>query len=109
MLHTITLITTKRILADNGYLKLTNQLIANELVEVDYFGAEPDNQADYVDEEMQDKLDKFTFINIYFEGEEIDYSSFSDIEILKLATKVLSDPKEGSRAVANENDIDIYI
>lgn len=109
MLHTITLLTPKRILAESGFLKLTTQLINNNLVEVDYFGLQPDNQADFFNKEMQDKEDNNTIINIYFEGDEIDYNSYSPVEILNFATKILCEPKGDSRAVANEKDIDIYI
>lgn len=109
MLHTITLLTPKRILAESGFLKLTTQLINNNLVEVDYFGLQPDNQADFFNKEMQDKEDNNTIINIYFEGDEIDYNSYSPVEILNFATKILSESKGDSRAVANEKDIDIYI
>jgi len=109
MLHTITLLTPRRILAESGFLKLTEQLLRNNLVEIDYFGLEPDNQADFINEEMQNKIDKYTIINIYFEGDEIDYSSFSPEETLNLAVKLLSEPKQGSRAVADKKDIDIYL
>lgn len=109
MLHTITLLTPKRILGESGFLKLTTQLISNKLVEIDYFGIELDNQADYVDAEMQDKIDNNTIINIYFEGDQIDYNSFSPDEILNLASKILKEPKEGSRVEADNKDIDIYV
>lgn len=109
MLHTLTLTTPKRVLGESGFLKLTTQLISNNLVEIDYFGIEPDNQADFIDEEMQDKIDNNTIINIYFEEEQIDYNSFSAEEILSLATKLLKEPKEGTRVVADEKDIDIYV
>lgn len=109
MLHTITLITTKRILSDNDFIKLAIQLIENKLVKVDYFGIEPDNQADYINAEMQDKIDNNTFINIYFEREKIEYNTFSEAEILQLAIIILSDPIVGSRIEVNENEIDIFI
>lgn len=109
MLHTLTLTTPKRILGESGFLKLTTQLISNNLVEIDYFGIEPDNQADFINEEMQANIDNNTIINIYFEDEQIDYNSFSAEEILSLATKLLKEPKEGTRVVASEKDIDIYV
>ncbi|BDU27709.1 hypothetical protein [Flavobacterium sp. GSB-24] len=109
MLHTLTLTTPKRVLGESGFLKLTTQLISNNLVEIDYFGIEPDNQADYIDAEMQDKIDNNTIINIYFEGDQIDYNSFSAEEILNLASKILKEPKEGTRVVADQKDIDIYV
>lgn len=109
MLHAITLITPKRILEESGFLKLTAQLISHNLVDIDYFGIEPDNQADYIDAEMQDKIDNNTIINIYFEGDQIDYNSFSPEEILNLASRILKEPKEGTRVEANEKDIDIYV
>lgn len=109
MLHTLTLTTPKRVLGESGFLKLTTQLISNNLVEIDYFGIEPDNQADFINEEMQAKIDNNTIINIYFEGDQIDYNSFSADEILNLASKILNDTKEGTRVEANEKDIDIYV
>jgi hypothetical protein len=109
MLHTITLLTPRRVLEESGFLKLTTQLINHKLVEIDYFGIEPDNQADYVDAEMQDKIDNNTIINIYFEGDQIDYNSFSSDEILNLASKILNEPQEGTRVEANDKDIDIYV
>lgn len=109
MLHIITLLTPKRILANHGFLDLIIQLINNNLVKIDYFGIEPDNQADYINEEMQDKIDKNTIINIYFEDEQIDYNSFSPDEILNFAVKILREPNDGTRVVADEKDIDIYV
>lgn len=110
MLHTLILNTPKRVLLETGFIELTIKLIRNQLVEIDYFGLEPDNQADYIDEVMQSKIDSTTIINIYFEQDEIDYSAYSEDDIFNLATNLLIRPEGGNRrVVANEKDIDIYI
>lgn len=109
MLHTITLLTPKRALPKDGFLKFITQLIDDKIVEIDYFGIEPDNQADFIDADMQSKIDNNTFINIYFQGDDIDYNSFSADEILNLAINVLNEPKRTSDIKTDENEINIYL
>lgn len=109
MLHTIILSIPRRKLPEVEFLQLALYLILNEPVELDYFGLEPDNPADYLDDEMQLRIDSKTFINIYFEGDKMDYHLYSFAEVLAMATNLLIDPKEGTSVVADQKDITINL
>jgi hypothetical protein len=84
-------------------------LINDKLVQMDYFGLEPDNQADYLDRTLQEVIDRTTMINIYFDSEYIDYNSFSEDEIYSYALSLLNNPKAEIEPHSDINDIDIYV
>nr|WP_181716107.1 hypothetical protein [Flavobacterium sp.]QJS06631.1 hypothetical protein [Flavobacterium sp.] len=108
MVHTLILSAKKFILPKAGQCKLVLSLIRNNEIEIDYFGMEIDNSADYQDEEMELKIKTTSFINFFFEDNEIEYSKYSKEEILKLAENLLS--KSPDMIVSEDNkDIDLYI
>ncbi|KVV16343.1 hypothetical protein [Flavobacterium sp. TAB 87] len=108
MVHTLILSTAIIILPSIGHCKLVLCLIENNKVDIDYFGVEIDNPADYMDEEMEAKIKNTTYINIHFEDEEIEYSKYSKEEILKLAKNLLVNLAD-IKISADDKDIDIYV
>jgi hypothetical protein len=109
--HTLILTTQRKNIPNEGYgyIGILKLLIENNLTSVDYFGAELDNQADYIDNDMQVKIDNNVYINIYFETTvEIEYSLQTDEKIYCLLIDLL-DNSINSETRVNDNDIDIYI
>ena len=107
--HAIILSTNKINNPDAINKELVSGLINDKLVQMDYFGVEPDNQADYIDETMQEIIDRTTLINIYFESESIDYNSYSEDEIYNYALSLIHSPDAVVKSDAETNEIDIYV
>ena len=108
MVHTLILLTQRFIVPKIGQCRLVNHLIKNTEIDIDYFGIEIDNPVDYIDEEMELKIMNTSFINFFFEDNEIEYSNYAKAEILKLAENLLRKPSE---IIISEDskDIDFYI
>lgn len=118
MTHTITVLASKSffkysdisaLVATTNFLQPLSILLYNNYVEIDYFGLELENKANFTNEEMQKKIDRNIFININFESEKIDYNAFSEKEILNLAISLFDSHKESSMILYSENDINIII
>ncbi|WP_289058698.1 hypothetical protein [uncultured Flavobacterium sp.] len=107
--HAIILSTHKINNPDAISKELVSGLINDKLVQMDYFGVEPDNQADYIDGAMQEIIDRTTLINIYFESESIDYNSFSEEEIYNYAISLLQSRDAVVKSDIESNEIDIYV
>lgn len=106
--HTLIISTPKIERTENVTPSAIHELIRKGLTTIDYFGLEIDNQADFIDDEMQAKIDKFIFIDIYFETEEvIDYQAKSELEIYKYYYALIENPK-GEVFNADEQNIFIY-
>ena len=86
------------------------ELIKKEEFEIEYGGGEQDNQADYIDEEMQTKIDNHSYVTFYF-----DLNS-------KLVHNIVLNTQEVSELLINQikknelkevrnygKDLDIYI
>ena len=82
MVHTLILSTQRFIVPKIGQCRLVNHLIKNIEIDIDYFGIEIDNPVDYIDEEMELKIMNTSFINFFFEDNEIVYSNYAKAEIL---------------------------
>ena len=108
MVHTLILSTQRFIVPKIGQCRLVNHLIKNIEIDIDYFGIEIDNPVDYIDEEMELKIMNTSFINFFFEDNEIVYSNYAKAEILKLAENLLRKPYEIIMS-EDSKDIDFYI
>lgn len=83
--HTVILSTSQIIIPSVGIPLLVKHIIENYAPKIEYFRDEPDNPADYVDEEMQRKIDTTTFMEINFETEmPLDYDSYDINEVYTL-------------------------
>ena len=108
MVHTLILSTPKMVLPKVGQTELVLFLIKENKIDIDYFGIEIDNPVDYMDEEMEIRINSTCFINLFFEDEEIDYKKYSKSDILKLAENLISNSLN-SQVISDDKDIDIYI
>lgn len=107
--HTIILETPRREIPNEGLWLFVKALINKKLTIVEYFGVIIDNQSDYIDEEMQQKIDATTFIDINFETEEeILYDSYNSNEILTLISHYM-EQSENKEIIADEKDISINL
>ena len=105
--HTLILSTPKREIPNEEIIKFLQELIANNLTNIDYFGEELDNQDDYRDEEMQLKYDSSTVITFHFENEAIDYDTFSETETFNILELLLNSDRK-NQIVVYDKDIDVY-
>lgn len=95
MIHTVILNTPSFLVPKAGILRIVKHLIDNNRTEIDYFGGEIDNPADYIDDEMQKEIDNSTFIEISFESEdEIDYHAMETHEVYKIILDQIDKAKE---------------
>ncbi|QIH37869.1 hypothetical protein G7A72_03215 [Flavobacterium sp. Sr18] len=106
--HTLVLTTPKIIIPSTEILEFVKELILSNLINIDYFGIELDNQADYVDDEMQLKFDTSTYITFHFEDTEIDYVILDEDNVLNLIFNQLNNNKIGE-IIVDEKNIEIYI
>ena len=108
MVHTLILSTPTFVLPKTGILKIVLFLIKENKIDIDYFGIEIDNPVDYMDEEMEIRINSTCFINLFFEDEEIDYKKYSKSDILKLAENLISN-SPNSEVISYDKDIDVYV
>lgn len=105
-------LTTHRIdLPENpNVFELVNNLLHNNLCNIDYFGSLLDNQADFIDEAMSEKMTSTTFITIHFDiNQEIELDDYcSEEEINGLFLKVMME-YEINEIRSDEKDITIYV
>lgn len=107
--HTIILETPRREIPNQELWIFVKALINSKLTIIEYFGVIIDNQSDYIDEEMQQKIDATTFIDINFESEEkIQYDSYSSDEILTLISHYI-EQSENKEIIADDKDISINL
>lgn len=87
-----------------GQCDLIISLIKNNEKNIDYFGIEIDNNVDFQDKEMELKIMNTSFMNFFFEDNEIDYSNYSKVKILNLAENLLA---KTYKIVISEDDKDM--
>ncbi|MBP4142023.1 hypothetical protein J3S90_09430 [Flavobacterium sp. P4023] len=105
----VLILSTKRInIPASHFIQLVISLIDENEMEIDYFGIEIDNPADYLDEQMKLKINTTSFITIHFECDKIDYGSYSDEAVLNFITDVLRYDEE-KEIKADDKDIEIII
>jgi len=109
--HTIILETYKKNIPLKVDLDYVTNLIIKDRPIVEYFGIELDNDADYINTNMQMKFVRTTTIVINFEStDEINYDKYSRDEIFDLISKYFSlTMKSEVRIESDEKDITIYL
>lgn len=106
--HTIILTTPKIAIPTTNIIEFTKELISANQTNIDYFGVELDNGDDYVDSEMQSKLDNSTFLTFHFTADAIDYIIPNEDNTINLLFKLLNNNEIG-QIIIDEKDIEIYI
>ena len=109
--HTLVLSTPRfDIQSSPNVIEITNSLIHSNLVNVDYFGSELDNQADYIDEEMALKMATSTYITFHFDenvASKVDYDCEEE-QVLNLILSIIME-NQIREVMVYENEIEIYI
>jgi hypothetical protein len=105
--HTLILSTPKREIPNEEIIQFLQELIANNLTNIDYFGEELDNQDDFRDEKMQLKYDSSTIITFHFENDAINYNTLSEAETFKIIN-LFMDSNRKTNIIVDNKDIDIY-
>lgn len=109
--HTIILSTERIGIVDNfNPKKLVSLLINKNLCRLEYFGGELDNQADYVDESEQRRIDNTTFITLHFDTDSLDSIEYIQNEehVLNKTLAILND-KNIREFNTDGKDIEIFI
>jgi len=93
--HTLILATARiPLMPSVGIHLLVKHIIDFYAPKIEYFRNEPDNPADYIDEEMQRKIDSTTYIEINFETEHpLDYDAYNIDEVYTLILDQLQHSK----------------
>lgn len=106
--HTIILTVPLVEIPETNVLEFTKELIAANLVNIDYFGVELDNGDDYIDEEMQTTIDNSTYITFHFSDTEINYIIYNEDQVINLLFNKLNNNEIG-QIIVDEKDIEVYI
>lgn len=106
--HTLILTTPLIEIPATNILDFAKDLIASNLTNIDYFGIELDNGADYVDEEMQNKFANSTYLTFHFTDIEINYLSLNEDNVINLLFNLLNNNEIG-QIIVDEKDIEVYI
>ena len=106
--YTLILTAPKLTIPSDNIIDFVKDLILSNLVNVDYFGYELDNQVDYEDDEMITKRLGTSYITFQFELNKIEYDDYTDDEIFELIVNQLQTKKIGE-VLVDEKDIDIYL
>jgi hypothetical protein len=91
-------------------IDIINTAIHNNLVNIDYFGPELNNAADYIDAEMKIKIISTTYITLHFDYDfqkKLSYASSED-EIFSFIVSILM-KQPVQKVILNEKDIEIYM
>ena len=109
--HTLIISTPRLDIPENpNIIELINGLVHNNLCNIEYFGGELDNQADYIDDEMAIKIASSTYITLHFDQNsinEVDYDLPED-NVLNLMLDVIME-NQIREVIVDEKDIEIYI
>lgn len=106
--HLVILATPKRKIPRVGIKLFVETLINKKLTKLEYFGNPIDNQADYIDDEMQKNINSTTYIEINFESEYgIDYDDFNYNDLNDLVFHHLNQSKN-LEFLADGKDVIIY-
>lgn len=106
--HLVILSTPKRRIPKVGIKIFVENLINERLTKLEYFGYPIDNQADYINEEMKRKMDSSSFIEFYFDSEDvIDYGNFDYNDFNDLLFHHLNQSKD-LEFVVDKKDVTIY-
>jgi hypothetical protein len=106
--HTLILTIPKAEIPSKDIFPFVKNIILSNIANIDYFGSEQDNQADYIDEKMQNTIDTTTYITFHFDYPEIDYDKFNEEETLQLIVDVIEQQKIGEVKI-DDKDIDFFI
>lgn len=106
--HTLILTTPKIEIPSTNILEFTKELIAANLVNIDYFGVELDNGTDFVDEEMKNSIDNSTYLTFHFSDIEINYIIYTEDQVINLLFNKLNNNEIG-QIIVDEKDIEVYI
>lgn len=106
--HTLILSAPKINIPESNIIDFAKGLIISNLVNIDYFGIENDNQADYIDELMQETINNTTYLTFHFDKEGIDYENSGEVETLQFVVDLL-DEKNIGRVIVEENNIEFFI
>lgn len=85
-------------------------LINNNPFEIDYFGGELDNQADYMDDEMKADFNNHSFYTFYFDmASDVEPNFEADNnQIIEIITKAINENE--LQDVRNDGkDVDVYL
>ncbi len=109
--HTLILSTPRfEIKSNPNVIEIINDLIHNNLVNIDYFGYELDNQVDYIDEEMALKMATSTYLTFHFEQNlisEFDFKSDEETTLNLILNIVMEN--QIREVLVDENEIEVYI
>lgn len=109
--HTLILSTPRIEMPDNpNVIEMVNEMVHNNLCNIEYFGGELDNQADYVDESEQLKINSTTYLTIHFDLESsntLDYNSSEESVLNKMLTILMEN--QIREVLIDEKDMEIYI
>lgn len=106
--HTLILTVPLVKIPETNILDFVKELITANLVNIDYFGIELDNGDDYVDEEMQSKIDNSTYLTFHFSDIEINYIIYNEDQVINLLFNKLNNNEIG-QIIVTEKDVEVYI
>ena len=106
--HTLILTIPKVEIPSKDIVLFVKKIILSNIANIDYFGIEHDNHADYIDEEMQETIDNTTYITFHFDYPEIDYDKLNDQQTLQLIVDLMEQQKIGEVKI-DDKDIDFII
>jgi hypothetical protein len=109
--HTLILTTPKFEIPSNpNIIEIINNLIHNNLVNIDYFGGQLDNQADFIDVEMELKINSTSFLTFHFDlndDADIDYGNDEETTLNSLISILMENKIR--EVIVDEKDIKVYI
>ncbi|MEC4048750.1 hypothetical protein OX284_004855 [Flavobacterium sp. SUN046] len=89
---------------------MLSRLYRENKLNLECFGGELNNQADYLDDEMVNKKNNTTTITIHFDQESnIDFNYNSDIGLVLNFVFDLLTPENVKQVIIEDNELEIYI
>jgi len=108
--HTLILTSPKVVIpeTDIKIIEFVKELILSNLLNVECFSGELDNQCDYIDEETANKNKNTTFLTFHFEDDDINYGNYNEERVFQFIYDKLKSQKIG-QVLADEKDVEIYL
>lgn len=106
--YTITLTSPKIKIPSDGIEEFIKDLIISNLLNIDYFGYEIDNQLDYTDKDLGSFIESTSFITLNFDSAEFDPDHLTELEKFQFVINLLTDRSE-MEIHCDEKDITINL
>jgi hypothetical protein len=106
--YTLILTAPKLNIPESNIIEFILDLIKSNLVNIEHFGYELDNQVDYEDEDMIATRFGTSYFTFQFEYNKLGYDDYTEEQTLQFIVNQL-ETKQIGEIIIDDKDVDVYI